>query len=412
MKDEYIFIETEQYKKEATKWLSALKRQENVIALFIPKTDRLTRIIHLLSDKKLLQKNLGNLNKYIFLKMAFNSEDIHEVRDCEFQICKQLNLLKPKSSKRKFTEWIRFFKKNSQTLVLVLPEAEIYLNKDNRHILTYISQLNEHFAPTLLILSLFEVNFSHPSNLSLLPASTRIYENIFPYPLYSIKDTNTFIHFLSKLWNIIVTDKTESNIIDICGGHFWIVKQAVREISSFGEWNINSEGMIFRLRTIFQQFHPSEQNVIKKAITGKKITDKDELHSLKYLQQMNVIDKNKHCLIKGFEELILHPQTQIEEIILKDNHVYVNMVPVDKMFTRKELSVLKLFLEQTNKIVSRDEIAQKMWPINTQDDYSDWAIDQLIKRIRNSLKELSLSPKIIEVVRNKGYRLNLQQSII
>jgi len=127
---------------------------------------------------------------------------------------------------------------------------------------------------------------------------------------------------------------------------------------------------------------------------------------------MNVIDKNKHCLIKGFEELILHPQTQIEEIILKDNHVYVNMVPVDKMFTRKELSVLKLFLEKTNKIVSRDEIAQKMWPINTQDDYSDWAIDQLIKRIRNSLKELSLSPKIIEVVRNKGYRLNLQQSII
>ena len=65
MKDEYIFIETEQYKKEATKWLSALKRQENVIALFIPKTDRLTRIIHLLSDKKLLQKNLGNFKNGI-----------------------------------------------------------------------------------------------------------------------------------------------------------------------------------------------------------------------------------------------------------------------------------------------------------------------------------------------------------
>jgi DNA-binding response OmpR family regulator len=63
-----------------------------------------------------------------------------------------------------------------------------------------------------------------------------------------------------------------------------------------------------------------------------------------------------------------------------------------------------LLLEKNGQTVSRDEIGQALWSDN-QEDYSDWAIDQLIARIRKRLKELSLSPKMVRVVRGKGYIL-------
>jgi OmpR family two-component system bacitracin resistance response regulator BceR len=82
-------------------------------------------------------------------------------------------------------------------------------------------------------------------------------------------------------------------------------------------------------------------------------------------------------------------------------------VPLKGFFSRKEYNVLKLLLEQKEKIVSRDAVGATLWPINTEKHYSDWAIDQLIARLRQRLTELSLPPKMIQSVRGKGYKLSI-----
>lgn len=407
MNTDYIFLETKQYKNEVIKWLEALKREENATVLFVPKTDRLIRLAHLLSDKPLIKKILGNPDNYIFLQMAFDPEDIKELPDITQQICEQLNLANLDTQKHTYEEWISYFSHQSLKLILIIPQAEIYLNPAGKNVLSLISQLNEQYAPLLGILSFFESNFTHPSNMAFMPVSTRLYENIFSYPLYNYEDTISFIEMLEKIWDMVVTPSTKNKIIEKGGGHFWLVKQAVREVESYGSWKVESEGMMFRLRTIFNLLSRHEQEVIKKLIVGKELFGETETYSLKYLKKMRVFDAQDHCLIGAFEDLLLQPQHQMGIIELKENRIFVNDVPVDKLFTRQERHVLKLLLEKGNQVISRDEIAHRMWPIDTQDKYSDWAIDQLITRLRKGLKELSLAPKTLEVVRGKGYRLTV-----
>ena len=293
--------------------------------------------------------------------------------------------------------------------ILIIPEAETYLNPTQKQILALLSELNERYAPLILILSLFEANFTHPDYLKFMPASTRLYENIFSYPLYDKTDTIAFIEMLEKLWDLIISDKTRESIIHAGGGHFWLVKQAVREVSSFADWKVDSAGMMFRLRTIYNFMLPSEQSVIRKLVTGNVNFDENERLSLNYLKKMNFVGDRNNCLIGGFSDLLLQPHVHSEEIVLRDNQIYINEVPVNKLFSRKEMRVFRILLEHKNLLVSREDIARCLWPKDTENHYSDWAIDQQIARLRKRLQELSLSPKLLEVVRGRGYRFKLPQ---
>lgn len=409
MNSDYIYIETNQYQTEAPKWLEAIKRQENVTVLFVPKTDRLIRLGHLLSDKDLISKVLGSYEDYKFLQLHIDPEDITELSDVSLHIAEYLNSSKITSSTFTFDQWVNYFTRNSLKLILVLPEAETYLNPQGKHVLSLFSLLTERYAPLIRILSLFEADLTHSSNLEFMPTSTRLYENIFPYSLYDLEDTLRFIQILEKLWNLNLPEKTKSKIIDKTGGHFWLVKQAIREVKSIGSWKVKSEGMMFRLRTVFNCLSVVEQEVIRKCITRKEILESKEQLSLQHLKKMRIVDENEKCLIGGFTDLLSQPQLQAVDISLRDNRIFINEVPVDKLFTKQERRVLKLLLEYGNHVVSRDEIAKRMWLIKTLEKYSDWAIDQLMSRIRKGLQDLLISPKIIEAVRGKGYIMTVHK---
>ncbi len=411
MANEYIFLETKQYKDEVPKWLQAIKRQENATVLFVPKTDRLIRLNHLLQDKTMIGQVLGDPDKYIFLRVTFDLDMTHELQDVSIQICEQLNLLHLPHKTNDLLQWMDYFSRHLLHLVLVLPEAEIYLTPEHKQILSLVSEFSEKYAPITRILCFFESNFTHPHNFNLMPVSTRLYENIFLYPLYTPDDTVVFIKMLEGLWDLHLSEKARESIMQAGGGHFWLVKQAVREVSSFGDWKTESEGMMFRLRTIFNSLMPSERSLIQKLVTDKQNFNQDEEHSLKYFNKMRFTNERKACLIGGFSDLLLRPHVRSEEITLKDNRIYVNEVLVDNVFAKTELRVLKLLLKHDNQVVDRESIAQSMWPMHTEKEYSDWAIDQLIARLRKRLKELSFSPKLLEVIRGKGYRFKLPQSL-
>lgn len=411
MTNEYVFIGTSQYIKETTKWLKALKRKENVSVIFIPKTDRLIRYAHLLNDKKLLHEVLSEENKYHFINIEVDAHDTEEYEDLTFQINEHLNSSRISSPKQSFDDWLQYFKNNSLHMVLVVPEAERYLNTERKNVLHLLSKLSEKCAPILQILSFFETNFLHPSFSTIMPSSTGLYQNIFNYPLYTFEETSKFINLLENLWHITISTKERMNIYQACGGHFWFVKQAVREIAGLGKWSINSEGMMFRMQVVFNLMLPSERNMIKKIISGKKNFNDEEQISLAFFKKMNVVDSNNKCLITGYENLLSKHTELKNEFMVIDNNIFLNQVMIDKIFSRKEHRVIKLFLSKKDMIVSRNEIAKAIWPLNTLENYSDWAIDQMISRLRKRLKQLML-PKILEVIRGQGYRLNLQQSSI
>lgn len=70
--------------------------------------------------------------------------------------------------------------------------------------------------------------------------------------------------------------------------------------------------------------------------------------------------------------------------------------------TPKELSIMKLFLENQNKAFSRDELLDIVWG---QDFFGDFkTVDVHIRRLREKLEDNSSKPVYIETVWGFGYR--------
>lgn len=67
------------------------------------------------------------------------------------------------------------------------------------------------------------------------------------------------------------------------------------------------------------------------------------------------------------------------------------------------LQVLQLLLEHPQKVVSREELRQRIWPQDTFVDY-DLALKKAVNRIREVLGDSAESPHFIETIPRRGYR--------
>lgn len=67
----------------------------------------------------------------------------------------------------------------------------------------------------------------------------------------------------------------------------------------------------------------------------------------------------------------------------------------EKIFTEQELGVINSLLVHKGSILSRDDIAKILWKNEYLQNYSDWAIDKVIEKIRRKIKENKLGYKLV-----------------
>src|SRR5215831_19528483 len=65
--------------------------------------------------------------------------------------------------------------------------------------------------------------------------------------------------------------------------------------------------------------------------------------------------------------------------------------------------VLQVLLEHPHKVVTREELRERVWPDNTFVDY-ELALKKAINRLRDVLGDSAESPRFIETVPRMGYR--------
>ncbi len=404
----YPPVLTGQYKEQATKWLEYLRLGENVSVVFFPQTDRLRRVNQLFEDKKLLEHVLGKQDKYVFQIIDLNINFVEDKEDFQEHISRQLRTLRLSLEPTSFDAWMDFFQKNKIRLVLVLMDAERYLTPVSRQVFEHIFYITNKYSPTVTALSVFEQDITHPSFAQLHAKARDVLENAIYYPLYSTDDTLAFIRYLEEKWSVRLPKGMDKAIVSAGGGHFWLIKEAVREFVSTGSWSADSEGMKSRLSTIYQYLLPSEQSLLAKSDKGNKSLTSEEEHSLAYLQRMRVYDANGRILTRLLGDYARKQSESHGVLLVKEGRIYLNDVPVDRMFSKKEYRVLKGLLESANEVVSRDRIAGWVWPTKTQEQYSDWAIDQTIARLRKRFADLNLASDTIRSIRGKGYQLDLE----
>jgi Tol biopolymer transport system component/DNA-binding winged helix-turn-helix (wHTH) protein len=81
---------------------------------------------------------------------------------------------------------------------------------------------------------------------------------------------------------------------------------------------------------------------------------------------------------------------------------------IRKNGTRLKLSgqpieVLRLLLEHPGRLVTREEIQQKLWPSNSYGDFED-GLNAAVNRLRETLGDSATEPKYIDTLPRRGYR--------
>lgn len=96
-------------------------------------------------------------------------------------------------------------------------------------------------------------------------------------------------------------------------------------------------------------------------------------------------------------------QPQVREA---EGSVWVGQRQVATVLSPQENVVFKLLWDRGGEVVLRDEIAKVMWGGRAAEKYSDWAIDQVVRRIRTKIGDTDEERRMIAVVRDRGFCLN------
>src|SRR5258706_7405485 len=81
--------------------------------------------------------------------------------------------------------------------------------------------------------------------------------------------------------------------------------------------------------------------------------------------------------------------------------------PNNKVILREQVfQALRMLIEREGKIVTREEIKSRLWPNDTVVDF-DQSINAAIKTLRRALGDSADSPRYIETLARRGYRLML-----
>jgi hypothetical protein len=363
-------------------WANIAKYQESGSIYYYSKADFLRRFNQLINDKKTYRKYFGK--KSITLIDAENLM----LEDRE--------------------DWDKYLHTKNPFDIYFICGLDSILMEKNNAILCYLQKKPKALQASFLFF--FSLDFQNSEFIELFKDKTAFTQNVIFHSLHSKSDTLQFIKHLENKWQINIDKNAKQTITGKCSGHFLLVKQAVRHLRDYPTDDLkkvlNSQQMLWKCRIVWSKFLSTEQEVIIKILKGSPVFTLDEKHSLMFLKKVQFIKKDGlgyKLTIPILEDYIRRTQLYISLTLGKDQHILANSVAVDNNFSKQERELLKLFLDNENIELSREQVASVLWKTNWQDKYSDWAIDQIISRLRKKLCLLGVDRKCIRTIRKKGY---------
>jgi hypothetical protein len=381
--DRFSLIVTKQYDEASKRWNSALGHGESACVIFPYLSDRQIRIKQFIDSV--------DSSKLIPIVIDLSLRSIDEFDDLK----NNLNQLLPENI-RKETFNISL-KDRKEVFVLVVGDGESLLKPENDQILEMLQRLMLE-QENLVMLSAFETDiFSKHINVSKYDL---IFQNIFYYPLYDDETVMEFVGFLFQLWQAKIPQPIRKTITYNSGGSFWLAKEACRIYRENGEWSKDSPTFQFRINSIIRTLNEEEKTIISAC---PHLNNYQEHEVFKHLKKIGMIDENNQSRIPEVGRIIGERIEKENSFEMEAGDILLKGISMYNVLSATEFSLLKFFMKKPNMAISRDEIAKVLWPSDTENRYSEWAIDQAVKRLRDRLVSLRLSPTIIRSVRGVGY---------
>ncbi len=287
-----------------------------------------------------------------------------------------------------------WLKTNKNPLALFLINFDEYFKDDISDTLSKLGLLAQKYPHlTLLFFTSQDVSQSDTFLNSKIPGIQKriAYQHIFSY-----EDSLHFLEFTEEKWGVNVSKEKNSDLAKALRGHLLLLQAAVLLIRENPlitlDGILHSPSMKRRGIAIFQGFSSNDQKTILAVLEGK---EPKEIST--YLKSIQLI-KDQHLHMPYFEKINNDLRdTYNTSKGLSSHH------KLERALTSFEREAFDILME-SKKVLKREEIAQAIWQDDWMRRYSDWAIDQVIHRIREKLQKTKAPYKIM-TKRGEGFYL-------
>ena len=367
-------------------WMDIPNRNECGSVLNLAKRDQLYRVKQFQENKQVVKKFLRQYNNYQFLFLDLTSEMIEDPIDAASYLEKNRN-------------------KQKQLLLFVLGADRLLI--DRKEVLSYLDSL--YTNTSIFIIYLLQKNITLPRYTKEFSQYTTLYQNIKVFSLLGLADTKEFIKQMEQRFHILFPSSIVKSILSECNGFLWLIKQACRHFSQTHDRQtlFSNEGMMLRLSVIYNEFSPEEKVVLTKIVRKEKQYSNDEQHIVNYFLKTRLVSKRiktYYITIPLLEKYIKQQITKNSNIKINERgEIIINNVTVNSVFSKRERKLCLFFIRNPNIVISRDKTAEIIWCDNYHENYTDWALDQLIKRLRRKFDSIGIGSQIIKTVKNQGF---------
>lgn len=245
----------------------------------------------------------------------------------------------------------------------------------------------------------FRETFGDMANLAL--------QNIWYMPFYDQKSSEAVIKNQVDAGFVEINSKQSDEIMQLGGGYALLIRYLLRNLDKDEKRLLQDPELISIMQRIWDGLSDDSQFWLFS--TAKGSSNPTESPS-EYLKTGLIRgEKNSWKFFSPlFNQYILNlAELKLPEIKQDNDRLIVAGQDAEKLLSNKQFDFFTLLWEKKDKITSRNEIAQILWGENWVDKYSDWAIDQFVKRTRNRINDRG-DKKVIKTVRGKGYTLGME----
>jgi hypothetical protein len=239
------------------------------------------------------------------------------------------------------------------------------------------------------------------ANLTRYNPNTVLSHNVIFWRHYTDAESLEYCLSLSEKLGVKIPRPEMTKIIDFAGGIFMLLKNLVRSYPNYANFQelIASEEITNAVNVIWNNFTLQEQKALKVVLHREDA--KNYWRELQYFKQLGIIDNNDQ--IRGtWTGRVLNP---VKRIVLnaKAGSIYFNQHKIDKFLNKDDVEVLKKLLVRKGKIVTREDVMAIRKTIMPDSEFSNWALDQFISRLRRKLNHLGIPLNYIATIRGSGY---------
>lgn len=231
-----------------------------------------------------------------------------------------------------------------------------------------------------------------------VPLLAKLTTHQFWLPQLTLEETSNFIVYLERLFDMSSKFSCQ-DIHQETGGHLWLTKEIMRQQKNAAlslKEIVATPAYKAKAELLYQAFPQEFKETIRALMQNKKVPYP---YVIDQAITLGIMHDNQ--TFPGYIKRCAALE-QTHDFIVQANELHLNQVNVTHVFSHPEQQALELFFAKKPNVVTRDEIAQALW---SETEYTDWALDRAMFRLKKKLVRLGLPDTFISNVRGVGYKI-------